>query len=77
MVESAQMNKAPVQAYADRIAGVFTPLVLALAVVTFLSWAALAWMHRYSGDSLTVCREDHACILLNVAICIILFSISL
>jgi P-type Cu+ transporter len=77
MVESAQMNKAPVQAYADRIAGVFTPLVLALAVVTFLSWAALAWMHRYSDDSLTVCSEDHACILLNVAICIILSSIFL
>lgn len=47
MVETAQMNKAPVQAYADRIAGMFTPMVLCVAVLTFLTWAMLAWMHRY------------------------------
>lgn len=38
LVESAQMNKAPVQAYADKIAGVFTPIVLSLAVITFFGW---------------------------------------
>ena len=46
MVESAQMNKAPVQAYADRIASVFTPMVLCLSLITFVSWATLAWMHK-------------------------------
>ncbi|KAJ1429035.1 E1-E2 ATPase-domain-containing protein, partial [Ochromonadaceae sp. CCMP2298] len=35
LVESAQMHKAPVQAYADKVAGVFTPLVLLCAVLTF------------------------------------------
>ena len=46
MVESAQMNKAPVQAYADRIASIFTPVVLCVALATFITWALLAWMHR-------------------------------
>ena len=45
MVEAAQMNKAPVQAYADRIAGVFTPVVLSLALLTYLTWLMLAWTH--------------------------------
>jgi P-type Cu+ transporter len=45
MIEAAQMNKAPIQAYADQVAGVFTPTVLALAVVTFLVWFVLASNH--------------------------------
>jgi cation transport ATPase len=32
LVESAQMNKAPVQAYADRLAGIFTPVILLLGI---------------------------------------------
>ena len=45
LVEEAQMQKAPVQAYADRIAGVFTPIVITLALCTFLTWSFLAWLH--------------------------------
>lgn len=45
LVESSQMNKAPVQAYADRVAGAFTPFVLTLALVTFAAWSTAAWMH--------------------------------
>ena len=46
LVEKAQMNKAPIQAYADVIAGVFTPVVLMLAITTFLVWFFLAKTHR-------------------------------
>ena len=40
------MNKAPVQAYADRIASFFTPMVLCLSLLTFLTWSILAWQHK-------------------------------
>jgi cation transport ATPase len=45
LVEKAQMNKAPIQAYADVIAGVFTPCVLALSIATFTVWFVLAKKH--------------------------------
>jgi P-type Cu+ transporter len=38
MVRRAQGSKAPIQRLADRISGVFVPLVLALATTTFVVW---------------------------------------
>jgi len=38
MVEDAQGSKAPIQKIADQVAGVFVPVVLGIAVLTFLSW---------------------------------------
>jgi len=38
MVEDAQGSKAPIQKIADQVAGVFVPVVLGIALVTFLAW---------------------------------------
>lgn len=38
MVESAQAEKPPIQKLADKIAGIFVPIVLVIAVITFAVW---------------------------------------
>ena len=38
LVEQAQGTKVPIQAFADRITAVFVPIVLVVALLTFLAW---------------------------------------
>jgi Cu+-exporting ATPase len=38
MVEDAQATKAPIQGLADRVAGVFVPVVIAIAIAAFVVW---------------------------------------
>ncbi|KAJ3275396.1 ATPase Cu transporting protein 7B [Terramyces sp. JEL0728] len=38
LVSGAQASKAPIQAVADKVAGVFVPVIIALALFTFFTW---------------------------------------
>lgn len=41
MVQDAQGSKAPVQKLVDKIAGIFVPIVMGIALVTFILWLVL------------------------------------
>jgi P-type Cu+ transporter len=41
MVSQAQRSRAPIQRLADRVAGWFVPVVIAIAAITFVSWSFL------------------------------------
>ncbi|TKR53539.1 copper-translocating P-type ATPase [Allopusillimonas ginsengisoli] len=39
MVSNAQRSRAPIQKYADKVAGMFVPAVIVIAILSFISWA--------------------------------------
>jgi Cu+-exporting ATPase len=43
LVEQAQGSKAPVQRLADTISGIFVPVVLVIAALTFIAWAIIGY----------------------------------
>ncbi|KAL5747459.1 hypothetical protein ACOSP7_024461 [Xanthoceras sorbifolium] len=47
LVESAQMAKAPVQKFADRISKFFVPLVIIFSISTWLAWLLAGELHGY------------------------------
>jgi Cu+-exporting ATPase len=64
LVNDAQMGKAQVQRLADRVAGIFVPIVIALAVATFGFWLTAA-----STDSTTVAFTAAVAVLIVACPC--------
>jgi P-type Cu+ transporter len=50
MVEQAQGSKAPIQRLADTISGIFVPVVLVIASLTFIGWAIIGHMNATSSN---------------------------
>ncbi|MGQ2983080.1 heavy metal translocating P-type ATPase [Flavobacterium sp.] len=48
MVQQAQGSKAPVQKTVDKIAGIFVPVVIGVAIVTFFAWMLLSHENAFN-----------------------------
>ena len=44
MVEEAQNTKAPIEHLADKVSWVFVPIVILIAIITFLVWYSIMWI---------------------------------
>lgn len=54
MVQDAQGSKAPVQKLVDKIAGIFVPVVIGIAVLTFILWLILDPMSGFTHGLLAM-----------------------
>jgi len=62
LVREAQGSRAPVQALVDRVSAVFVPVVIGLAIATFVGWMAF-------GGSLAEAREAAVAVLIIACPC--------
>jgi Cu+-exporting ATPase len=49
LVEQAQGSKAPIQRLADTVSGIFVPVVLVIATLTFIAWAIIGQVNATSS----------------------------
>ena len=50
IVENAQASKAPIQRFADRLSGIFVPVILCLALLALCIWVPLSFYNPDMAD---------------------------
>lgn len=48
MVEEAQGSKAPIQKLADRVASIFVPIIILIAIITFITWMVIGGENSFN-----------------------------
>ncbi|GAB3805099.1 heavy metal translocating P-type ATPase [Spirosoma humi] len=69
MVQEAQGSKAPVQQLVDRIAGIFVPVVLGIAVLTFAVWMVFGHYLAPNSDPFTTALLTSVAVLVIACPC--------
>ena len=68
MVDEAKLSKPKVQDAADRVAGCFVPVVLAITIITFVIWVAIGvGVRKQSGTDATVNAITYAITVLIIS----------
>lgn len=49
LVESAQASKPPIQKLVDKVAGVFVPVVISIAIITFIAWLIFGGENNFTS----------------------------
>ncbi|KAL1919673.1 uncharacterized protein VTP21DRAFT_1604 [Calcarisporiella thermophila] len=68
LVEEAQVSKAPIQGFADRVSGYFVPIVISLGLLTFFVWMIVA--HLWPTPALPEVFKNGDRVFICVKLCI-------
>jgi Cu+-exporting ATPase len=69
MVEQAQGSKAPIQRLADRVSAIFVPVVIIIAILTFIFWYFLAPSSTNEYSTLTIALINMVAVLVIACPC--------
>ena len=60
LVENAQTNKAPIQAYADRISSIFVPIIIILSLIAWWIWFTVVFSYPSYFDDMKESKFNFA-----------------
>ncbi|KAG8964682.1 hypothetical protein FRC03_001449 [Tulasnella sp. 419] len=74
LVEDAQTSKPAIQAFADRVAGIFVPTVITLALVTFVAWMIISNVDNNLPDLFSKPGVSKFSVCLNLCISVVVVA---